>query len=150
MIGEDLANFYGVWLSGMYASAASHQLPGFDEKPSRARKAHRLNYCPGYNFMIHHRQDPVVKDEIYSVVNLWLADMAVCWTVPDATNEAKLEAAIAKRDKRMDLDQFMKGFTEYYGAQVVKEMKPLNWEIHPLKAFANVDKERPEPEFAKL
>jgi len=150
MIGQDLANFDEVWLSGMCASLASHQLSGFEDKLKRAKKVNRLNYCPGYNFMIHYWQDPAAKGEIYSAVNLWLVDMVAFWTVPDVTNEAKLEAALARREKRMDLDQFMKGFTEYYGEDVVKEMKPLNWGVHPLKNFANVDKEWPEPEFTRL
>ena len=57
---------------------------------------------------------------------------------------------MARREKKMDLDQFMKGFTEYYGEEVVKEMKPLNWGVHPLKNFAEVDKKFPDPEFTKL
>ena len=68
----------------------------------------------------------------------------------DVTNEAKLEAALSRREKKMDLDQFMKGFTEYYTEEVVKEMKPLNWGVHPLKGFANVDKEWPEPDYSRL
>lgn len=146
MIGQDLANFDEVWLSGICGCAASHQLPGFDEKLARAKKVIRVNNCPGYNVMIHYHQDPASKGEVYSVPNLWLADMVAFWTVPDVTNEAKLEAAIARRDKKMDLEQFMKGCNEYYGEQVVCEMKPLDWGIHPLKGYANVDKEWPEPE----
>lgn len=150
MLAQDLANFDEVWLSGMCASTPSHQLPGFEDKLKRAKKVFRLNYCPGYNHMIHYWQDPAVKDEVFSVPDLLLADMVAFWTVPDVTNEAKMEAAIERREGRMNLDAFMKGFTEYYGEETVKSMRPLNWGVHPLKAYANVDREWGEPDTARL
>ena len=76
MIGQDLANFDEVWLSGMCAASPSHQLPGFKEKVKRAKKVHRINHCPGYNFMIHYWQDPAVKDE---VPNRWLTSGWQTW-----------------------------------------------------------------------
>lgn len=147
MIGQDLANFDEVWLSGTCAAQPSHQLPGFEDKLKRAKKVHRVNQCPGYNVMIHHHQDPASKGEVYSAVNLWLADMVAFWTVPDVTNDAKLEAAIARRERRMSLDDFIKAITEYYGEETLKNFKPLDWGAHPLKNFAEVDKTWPEPEF---
>ncbi len=150
MIPQDLGDFDEVWLSGMCASSPSHQLPGFEQKLKKAKKVQRLNYCPGYNYMIHYWQDPSVKDEVFSAPDLLLADMVAFWTVPDVTNEAKLEAALARREGKMNLGEFMKGATEYYGEQTIQSMKPLNWGIHPLAAYSNVDKEWPEPEKATL
>jgi len=72
------------------------------------------------------------------------------WTVPDVTNEAKLEAAIARREGRMTLEEFLTIFTGYYGEDVVKAMRPLNWKPHPLSAYANVDKEWAEPDKEKF
>ena len=107
---------------------------------------HRLNNCPGYNYIVHYWQNPEVQGEVYSATNLLLLDMVATIFVPDITDEAKLEDAIARREGRMSLDEFDSKLTEYLGADVMKGFKPLNWGIHPISAYANVDKEWPEPE----
>lgn len=150
MIGQDLANFDEVWCIGTCASRASHQLPGYEEKLKRAKKVIRDDACPGYNYAIHYHQGPEHAGEVYSAPMLLLVDMVAFWTVPEVTNEAKLEGAIARREGRQSLDEFLAAYTAYLGEDVIKAMKLLDWKMHPLAAFANVDKEWPEPDFKKL
>jgi uncharacterized protein (DUF362 family) len=148
MIGQDLSNFDEVWLVGMCASNASHQLPGFKKKLKGAKKIIRLNYCPAHSYHIHYWQDPKVagSGEVYSAPMLLLADLVAFAQVPDVTDETKLEGAIARKEGRMTLDEAAASYAAYLGEDIAKAMKPCNWKIHPLSAYGNVDKEWPQPE----
>jgi uncharacterized protein (DUF362 family) len=148
MIGQDLSNFDEVWLVGMCASTPSHQLPGFKEKLKKAKKVHRLNYCPGHSFHIHYWQDPKVAGtgDVYSAPMLLLADLVAFAQVPDITDKTKLEGAVARKEGKMTLDEAASGYAQYIGEDIAKNMKPCSWKVHPLSAYANADKEWPSPE----
>jgi uncharacterized protein (DUF362 family) len=148
MIGQDLSKFDEVWLVGMCASNSSHQLPGFQDKLKRAKKVYRLNYCPGHTYHMHYWQDPdvVAKGEVYSAPMLLLNDLVTFASVPDITDEKKVEDAIARKEGRMTLDEAMAGYAQYIGEDIAKTMKPRNWNVQPLSIYGVVDKEWKDPE----
>jgi len=146
MIAQDLANFDEVYLIGTCACSWTHQLPGFKEKLKRVKKGFLLSYCPGYNYVLHYWQDPKVAGEVYSAPDLLLTDMVMFIGVPDLTNEAKLEAAIARREGKMSLDDYRANLVKELGEDVVKNTKAGNWKMIPPSIFANVDKEFPTPD----
>jgi hypothetical protein len=148
MIAQDLANFDEVWLVGTCGCSPSHQLPGFQKKLKRAQKIFRLNYCPGHTYYLHYWRDPEVarSGEVYSAPMVLVGDNVTFNTVPDVTDETKLEDAIARHEGKMDLAETRAKFVEYLGEDIAKTMKPLNWGIQPLSAYADAEKEWPEPE----
>ena len=145
MVGEDLSDYDEVWLAGRCASTPSHQLEGFMEKVEKAKKVIKDFSCPGYGYTVHYHQRDEVKGQVFEVADLLLADMVAFWCVPDVTDQRKLEAAIARKETRQSLDEFLAGIQEYYTPERAKTIKPTDWPEAPLDTYAHTEREMTSP-----
>jgi uncharacterized protein (DUF362 family) len=146
MIGEDLSDYDEVWLIGKCASSPSHQLEGFMDKVNKAKSVVKISNCPGYGYTVCYHHEAEAAGTVYEAPDVLLADMSNLWCIPDVTDQAKLEDAIARREQRQDMKAFVDGCTVYYGADEMAANKPTDWVEASLDNYAHSEKSMPEPE----
>lgn len=137
MVGEDLSDYDEVWLIGRCATSPSHQLHGFMDKVNKAKSVVKDPSCPGYGRTVHHHQQDEAAGTVYQAPDLLLADMVAFWCVPDVTDQAKLEYAIARREQSQTLETFVDACTMYYGEDNMSVNNPTDWPEAPLDIYAS-------------
>jgi len=136
LIGDDLSTYDEVHLIGICAAAPSHQLPGYKERVTKAKKVVTHPYCPGYSTAVHHHEKAEAKGDVFEIPDLLLGDMCALWAVPDVTNADKMEAALQRKENRQSLEDARSAIKQYYGAEVLQHSQPALWPMTPLKETA--------------
>jgi uncharacterized protein (DUF362 family) len=97
-----------VWLIGECACLESHQFPGYMEKLKNCKTVHKFGRCPGILGFHNIENSKLAKGTPYEVPHQCTLDACTLVTMPDLVRKEVREAAEARREGRMTLDEFKK------------------------------------------
>lgn len=97
-----------VWLIGTCAVRESHQFPGFMKKIQHIKTIRKFNACPGNAAFHDQYKKPITKGTPYEIPDQISLDGATLVPLPDLVRRSDLEAAEARREGRMSLEEFKK------------------------------------------
>jgi uncharacterized protein (DUF362 family) len=94
-----------VWLIGECACRESHQFPGFSKKINHVGTIHRFPACPGIIGFHDQYKRPITQGTPYEIPDLITIDGSTLAILPDLVRQGDLEAAEARREGRMTLEE---------------------------------------------
>jgi uncharacterized protein (DUF362 family) len=94
-----------VWLIGECACRENHQFPGFSQKIGRVGTIHRFPACPGIIGFHDQYKRPITQGTPYEIPDMITIDGSTLAILPDLVRKGDLEAAEARREGRMTLEE---------------------------------------------